>query len=292
MFKCCQQAQIRHNSPMTQYQPISYSTHAQQRWKRYTNYQFAAKDSVAALVQQEMVRACMHLPIAFIEQKSTDGATSFLPVAIQGLETEQNLLVAPDGRWLAPYIPAAYRGYPFALANTEQNQQVLCMLADSPLLIAADQAAAHPDSQAFFDADKQPSTAIKEVMEFLQQVQRNRHQTQRACAALQSHGLFTPWPLVIKAGETQQVLKGLFRVDEGKLAELDGAALQNLQQVGAMSMVYCQLLSMQHVQMLGKLAQARTQSQQANPASNLPTTAKGELDLEFLHQGGTLSFGS
>ena len=55
-------------------------------------------------------------------------------------------------------------------------------------------------------------------------------------------------------------------------------------------MAYCQLLSMQHLQTLGQLAQAHDQAK-AQAANKLPTNASGELDLEFLNSSGTISFG-
>src|SRR5690554_4574124 len=99
---------------MPDLQVVSKERHAQKRWKRYSSYAFAAGDSVAPLVIQEIPKACIALPIGFIE--SEDG---YFPVAVQGLTPDSNLLVAPDGRWLTSYVPAAYRSYPFRMANTE-----------------------------------------------------------------------------------------------------------------------------------------------------------------------------
>jgi hypothetical protein len=72
--------------------------------------------------------------------------------------------------------------------------------------------------------------------------------------------------------------------------------LKALQTAGALPLAYLQLMSMQHLQTLGKLAQTHAQVKaqaqaQAQAEMPLPTTAKGELDLEFLHRDGTLSFG-
>lgn len=278
---------------MANYQPITYSAHAQKNWRRYSSYIFAAQDSLAPLVHQELSRACMYLPIAFVQQKNEAGDTQFSPVAVQSLSQGTNVFVAPDGRWVGAYIPATYRSYPFALASTSDGQQVLCIDSDSGLVVSS-MSAEGQDAQPFFEADgKTPSASIKEVMAFLQQVQANRVYTQRGCAVLQELGLFTPWPLTVKSSGGEQVLGGLFRVDETKLNELGGADLERLQRSGATSMAYCQLLSMQNVQSLGRLVHAREQAVQAAQAKqqSLPTTSKGDLDLEFLHRSDTLNFG-
>ena len=80
---------------MPTFQAISSTTHADKRWKRYDSYAFAAHDALAPLVAQELPRAVLHLPIAFVAQ---DG--QFTPVAVLGIQPGQNLFVAPEGRWL------------------------------------------------------------------------------------------------------------------------------------------------------------------------------------------------
>lgn len=263
---------------MPKYQAITKTDFASLRWKRYESYHFAALDAFAPLVVQELPKACMTLPIAFIQQGET-----FVPAVVQGLRPGQNLLVSPDGRWIAPYTPAMYRGYPFRLANTESSQVVLCVDTDSGLV-------GEGHTESFFDAQGEPSESVKGVLHFLQQVHTNRAVSERACAALHAEGLIQPWPVTLKSGQGEKTVQGLYRIDEGRLNGLSAEALQRLQQAGALSVAYCQLLSMQHLQMLGQLAEAhvsaRVQSQQA-----LPTTPNGEIDLEFLNHGGTLSFG-
>lgn len=264
---------------MPKYQAITKTEFANLRWKRYENYQFAAWDAVAPLVAQELPKACMTLPIAFIRQ-----GESFVPAALQGLQPGQNLFVLPDGRWIGPYTPATYRGYPFKLANTENGQVVLCVDTDSGL-VGEDQ------TESFFDQQGEPSESVKAVLHFLQQVRTNRAGTERICAALQAEGLIQSWPLTLKSAQGEKTVQGLYRIDEGKLNSLSSEALQRLQQAGSLAVAYCQLLSMQHLQMLGKLAEAHT-SAKARSQQALTTSPNGELDLEFLNNGGTFSFGS
>jgi hypothetical protein len=72
-------------------------------------------------------------------------------VALQGLENGKNLFVAPDGRWLGGYIPAALRGYPFKVLqdNSEPPRHFLCFDEESDLLVDATE----PNSQPFFKED-------------------------------------------------------------------------------------------------------------------------------------------
>lgn len=74
---------------MANLQPITLSRHRDQRWARYTDYRFAAADTLAPLVVQELPKALMSLPIGFIEQPDGYGL-----VAVQSLQPGQNLLSA------------------------------------------------------------------------------------------------------------------------------------------------------------------------------------------------------
>lgn len=260
---------------MPKYQAITKTDFANLRWKRYENYHFAALDAVAPLVIQELPKACMTLPIAFIQQ-----GEAFVPAAVQGLQPGQNLFVSPDGRWIGPYTPAAYRGYPFALANAENGQVVLCVDTDSGLV-------GEDHTEPFFDEQGEPSQSVKAVLDFLQQVRSNRETTQRVCAALQAEDLIQPWPVTLKGEQGEKTVQGLYRIDEAKLNSLSAEALQRLQQAGALPVAYCQLLSMQHLPLLGQLAQAHRKA-----AQPLPVAPNGELDLSFLSNNGTLSFGA
>jgi len=258
--------------------PITPSRHANRRWRGYTSYAFAATDSITPLVAQELPKALMALPTGFIAHNN-----SYLPVAVLGLQPGKNLFVALDGRWLADYLPAVYRGVPFALASTEDGKQILCVDEDSGLV-------SDTEGVPFFGEDGQPSQAVKDTLNFLTQVAQNRLATQAICALLQKHCLFQPWPIKVHADAGEQNIEGLFRIDEAALNQLTADALMELRNSGALLLAFCQLLSMQHLPKLGQLAQAHAQAAQRTAALIHPPS--GELDLEFLNDGGTLRFGN
>ena len=263
---------------MSNFQAISRARHAKQRWKRYANYAFAAADSVVPLVAAELPKAAMSLPVAFIEQGGV-----YVPAAVLGLQPGNNVFVAPDWRWVGQYIPAAFRSYPFRLAKTEDGQQVLCIDEDSGLL--TDGSIGEP----FFADDGQPARVILDILNFLTQIEQNRTATAAACVVLQKHQLIRPWVITVKKDSGEQQIAGLFQIDEAALNQLPGEALLELRETGALLMAYCQLLSMQHLPVLGQLIDA--QSKASAQASSLQQLApNGELDLEFLNKGGTISF--
>lgn len=258
--------------------PVSVERHATKRWQRCVSYAFTAQDALCPLTLQELPRAVMSMPVAL-----TTVEGGFAPAAVLGLQPGRNLFVTADGRWLAAYVPAAYRGHPFRLGVTPDGKQVLCV----------DEAAAQLDAsagEAFFE-NGQLSAAVAGVLEFLGQVAAGRQVTRRACAMLQEYGLIQPWPIKLQAGAdaaASRSVEGLFRIDEAAFNALPGEALQRLRDVGALQLAYCQLLSMQHLAGLERLAQAHAQA--AQQAAERARAKPAELDLEFLNRGETLSF--
>lgn len=261
---------------MPNFKAISKKEYFGSRWRRYLGYAFAAKDAIAPLVIQEVQKAVLSLPMAFFPQEE-----KFILIAVLGLADAKNLFVAPDGRWLATYIPASLRGYPFALANTEDGQQVLCIDEASGLVGA--------EGETFFNEDGTPSQAVNEILEFLNEVGRNRSATQRLCDLLQKHNLIQPWPIKVQLDNGEKVVEGFYRIDEAVLNLLSNDAFIELRDSGALLLAYCQLLSMQHLQKLVQLAQLHSQEDQK---AALATTDVRDLNLEFLNNNGTISFGN
>ncbi len=256
---------------MAQLTVISREQHAAKRWKRYTSYAFAAKDTVAPLVAQELPRACLSLPLGFVKVEK-----GFQLVAVQGLLPGQNLWVAPDGRWLGAYVPAAYRSYPFVLANTSDGRRVLCVREDSGLVNDT-------EGEPFFDEEGKPAKVVQDVLKFLEQVSAGAQLTTRICALLEEHGLIQPWKVKLRTDDAERSTEGLYRVDEAAFNAVSADALDALRKAGALPLVYCQLLSMQHLQQLARLANQHA-------ASTSPLSETGDLDLEFLRDGDTIRF--
>lgn len=256
--------------------PLNLGQFASKRFVRPTHYAFASKDAMAALVAQEFPKAALSLPIGFVA-----AGESFAPVAVLGLQPGQNLFVSPEGRWLGGYIPAVYRGFPFLLADTEDGRQLLC-------INDAQGSISDTEGEAFFGADEQPTEAVKEVLNFLNQLASNRPGTLKVMSVLQKFALISPWPIKLQSADQQEKsVEGLYRIDEVALNKLPAEALEEVRQTGALPLIYCQLLSMQHLPTLGKLAQAR---HEAERLAALPQKEPVELDMTFLADDTTISF--
>ena len=159
-------------------------------------------------------------------------------VAITSLQPGINLYVAPDGKWLGAYIPAALRAYPFQLAQQEgAGEFMLCIDEASGLVVEITE-----DGNAFFDDQDQPTQEVKDIVDFLAAFEASRTVTQGAVNALADAGLITPWEINLKQGEKVVPVEGLFSVDEAALNKLDDEDFLAVRKAGGLGVAYAQLL--------------------------------------------------
>jgi hypothetical protein len=259
---------------MAQVVAISKTAHGDKKWKRYESYDHAKRDAVAPLTIQELVRASKIMPICFIKM-----GEGYLPAALQSLVPNINLFVAPNGKWVGGYTPACYRSYPFLLAKAEEGKTLLCADMDSGLI--------GDEGEPLF-VDGEPAKEVTEVLGFLNAVQANREASERVCAVLAKHELITPWELKVKTSEGEKPVRGLYRIDETALNSLPAEALAEVRDGGGLPVAFCQLLSIQNLPFLAQLAKLHEKPQE--PEADALVDENGELDLEFMNDGGTIKF--
>jgi hypothetical protein len=271
---------------MPQYQAVTRSRYAARRYRRPGDLRHLANQTSVPLVAQEFARVALQQPIAFVER---DGG--YAPVAILSLYQGRNLFVTADGKWLAPYLPRLYQTYPFALGAEEGERFVLAVDEDSGLI-------SDTDGDPFFDGDEL-SAPLQKVREELARLAQARKATEAICELLVKHELIVPWEIRLTAGEAEQAVAGLHRVDEARLNALQAAAFLALRRVGALPAIYCHLLSMQQMPALGRLAamhgQSAASAAQRGGQARAPASPAGgaatPVSLDFLSTDGSIDFG-
>ena len=212
---------------MPNIQAISKEHHGDKRWKRFSNFSFAATDALCGLVVQELPRAVMSLPVGFIPFEQ-----GYTPVAVLGLEPGTNLLVGPDKQWRGRYIPEAYRCHPFVLANSSGDKRVLCIDEDSAFATDDD------EGEAFFGDDGEVTQTISDILDFLDRNVGNKIQTKNICESLQKHELIEPWPITMQIDAKNREVNGIFRINETALNALSRSALKELRDNRALIVIY------------------------------------------------------
>ena len=185
------------------------------------------------------------------------------------------MFVAPDGRWLASYVPAVLRGYPFCLVpQPGTDKLLLCIDEESGLVVERELA-----GQDFFDAEGNPSPSLKSVFEFLMAVERSRRATDLAVSALAEAGVIRPWPIKLRTGQDEKPVSGLHRIDESALTALRDDVFLKLRKASALFLADAQMLSAGHLDVFEHLARLHSQLMPAPAATNLPETIDSLFDM-------------
>ncbi len=183
---------------MPRFAVVSRERHGRKKWQRFSGYGFAAADAVAPITGAELGRAALSMPCAFLEQSGRHTL-----VAVLSLIPGHNMFVGPGGRWLGSYVPAWFRLYPFRmLAQQDTNELVLCVDEESRLVVERNAA-----GEEFFDAEGNPSPALKPVFEALTVAERSRTATELAVAALAQAGVIRPWQIKVKTDEGEHPIE-------------------------------------------------------------------------------------
>ncbi len=221
--------------------PVTLARHGGQRWHRFRDYGFARHRTELPLALAETDALAGTFPILF--RKIDNAPVPVVMLAPAGQETVP--VVGRDGRWCAPYVPAALRAYPFDMSETADDGAVLTIDEGSGLM--SGQAQGLP----FFDKAGQMAPDLRQVRSFLRLRMAGQRVARRAAAALAEADLLCPLPELDIGGP------GLWAVDDAALMNINSIALADLWQSGALRLAMAHRISLHHMKWLVR-AQAPT----------------------------------
>lgn len=230
----------------TTWTPLSPTTHAHHNHHPRTGFAFAKTDPIVPVLFVELPKLIPHYVLGFVKD-----ADSYQLVALTGT-SQKNLYVDQNNKWLADYVPAALRGYPFQLAKQEDGRGVLC--------VAERQLCDKSQGEPLFDSEGDLTDTLIQTRDFLLQREHNRLVTVASIERLQHAGVIQPWALSIEQGEGLQaaVINGFYAIDENALNALDAETYHSLK--GApMALAYGQLYTMSQTNQLTLRAQYHAQ---------------------------------
>jgi hypothetical protein len=224
---------------------LNAKRHAALRVRPQVGFEFARDIHLATLMQTEMVRAASIYPIVFVEDRDIDG---FRPMALLGLREGENVFVDTDGSWLASYIPAVLRAYPFALVRAQPGQAgaeqfAVCIDAASDLVSITEGA-------PLFDRSGAPTDALEQAKRWLQEIRDMLLGTEAFCRALAARNLFTPFVVRTRRGDEELEVNGCYVINEERLDGLPDARLLEFRHEGWLSSIYAHLVSLQQLERL------------------------------------------
>lgn len=188
-----------------------------------------------------------HYPIVFANDAKAD---SYRPVALFGMERDENLFLTPDG-WEASYLPLAVRMQPFLIGMStppggEPNLEVHIDL-DHPRIAKTEDEA----GEALFLEHGGHTPFLKDASATLAEVHAGEGTIGPFVATLVEHDLIEPFTLdvTLKDGSTGR-LAGFSTIAEEKFAALDADVAGMLHTKGMLAPIFMMIASVSQFEAL------------------------------------------
>ncbi len=214
--------------------------------------------SVARVFPMEFSQLQMEYPIVFTRNKETG---HFEPIAILGLEREENLFLT-DAGWDARYIPLTIQRQPFLIgfqesveAGVPQRNPVVHIDLDHPKV-------SQTEGEPVFLSHGGESELLERMSSILMTIHQGADVNERFSKVLVGLDLIEPstMEMVLDNGETLN-LSGLHIINEDRLKALVGPALEALHQHGHLQDVFMMLASLPNFRRLIDRKNARLKAQ-------------------------------
>jgi len=197
----------------------------------------------------DFVRNVRAVPLTMIEFGSAQrnfpiifsSAENPVPLAIFGIEDDENLFVDDGGKWdQMCYLPMYLRCHPFAFASQEGDR--LAVVVDTAATTVSDM----PEYPFFIDGEISEHTDA--LMRACANFERERTRTRAFCARIRELDLLVPLRAThTPDGATEpQVLADYISIDSDKLLELPADVVHELHKKGFLSAMYLQLYSLEN----------------------------------------------
>lgn len=235
-----------------------------------TDWSLAANLSALFVAAAEFADTCREFPIVFVRAgKEADGKDQIAPVAVMGLQQNDNLYVH-GGSWRAQYMPAILRIYPFCIGRMDAERFAICVDMAWP---GAQQA----EGRALFEADGQPSPLLAEMQKHLENLEGEIQRTRLVGAKLLELDVLRDmrFDATMPDGRKHSV-DGFLTVDETKMQNLPDAVIGELHRTGVLGLIHLHWVSMGNMRRLVEWHAERNGAAPAvtgTPAANEPVAA-------------------
>ncbi len=235
--------------------PIERVKHKDLSIKKGVNYAFAEETATIPLVGIEFLRASSDYPIVFIGE-----GDNLFPAAIAGVQQGQNLFIDENKNWIAEYVPAFIRRYPFIYSvNDEETQFTLC--------IDENFEGCNYDGEGdrLFLEDGEQSEYLKSVLNFMDDYQQQYKMTQLLCRFLRENELLEPMSAKYKTPDgKERGISGFQTINREKFKALPEEKILEFFKNDALELIYHHFHSMKNFQpLIQKAAQSAPSAEEA-----------------------------
>ena len=218
-------------------QPISLKRHHNWCVKAGGDYDFGRKINSVPVMAAEFPKICSDYTVVFTGNEET-----VMPVIIMGFRNEENLYIDSKGKWIAGYIPAFLRRYPFVFSSADNGKSFTLCIDEE--FSGCNQVGI---GERLFDKDGQQTQYLKNVLDFLKEYQVHYKRTERFSKKLKELGLLEPMTAQFTLHDgTKANLTGFMAVNREKLKTLEGEQLRLLAETDELELIYIHIQSLQN----------------------------------------------
>lgn len=190
---------------------------------------------ITPLMLQEFTAAAAQYPIFFLETNN-----EYAAVAVFGLKENQNLFIK-DEKFEGQYLPASVRAYPFSLAQTGDEQLILCVNEQADTL-------SQTEGKPLFNEDGSKAEFFNGINKFFEDFIDANAVSRNIMGQLKELGLFKPDGLQYRdlAGKEHR-LNGFFVIDREKFEALTDEQFLSLRKFGVLPAIYAHFMSLDKI---------------------------------------------
>ena len=222
--------------------PLNKNQHGDLYVEPVTSYKHTKDTNSVYIAAIEFLKASKEYPIVFGQSQDE----SIFPVVLLGLKKNQNLYLGKKGEWLADYIPAYVRRYPFILATNagDGNTFAVCIDESYPGFNK------EKKGQPLFNDKEEETALMKQSVEFLKEYQNHIQLTSLFCSKIKELGLIEPMQANIEKAGKKQILSGFMCINRARLQSLEPDKQSELMKSDQLELIYAHLSSLTNLEKL------------------------------------------
>lgn len=221
---------------MTQLIELDPVKHADFKVKPNSALDIAKNQHTIGLRVSELSKASCNFPVFF---SRIDDSGDWSLSAITSYQVGSNLFIQ-KGAWQATYYPSSMQTYPIFLMNkpSAEKNYTFGIIQDNP-------AFSQDEGEPLFDDKGNASNYLSRVKALLENGTNDTVHTFKFLEVIKQHDLFKALDLQVQYVDgTLSTIKGLYTIDEDKLASLKAEDYLALREKGYLPPIYAMLISL------------------------------------------------
>ena len=217
------------------------------------NHGFLSDSNSLPLLATEIAFAAAEFPVIF---SATGNKGEYIPLAVTGLKSGQNLLLNDKNALSTRYVPAFVRRYPFVLGGSKDSDMMALCIDEDSKFFSQDGS----KGTRLFQDDGSHSDFLKDVVEFLKDYQYRAEMTRAFTKKLHELDLLEPMSANISFKNKEDAninLGGFFVVKREKLKAISDADALDLFKKDGLELIYAHIQSLSNFNRLIDIMSAK-----------------------------------